>query len=487
MKGVVKFYKMIINLSKYVVRIATLLVIAIGSAGQSNDIERKIDSLFSNYTMSTPGVAIAVIKDGNVVFKKGYGSANLEYDIPITSQTVFNIASVSKQFTAFSIYLLEKEGKLTFEDDITKYFPDLPAYGKPIRIKHLLAHTSGLRDQAALLALAGWHWEDIGTTEQILKLVTKQKELNFETGTAYGYSNTGYTLLAEIVSQVSGQSFSEFTRKNIFDPLGMANTQFIDDYHTVIKNSAYSYEKKDGKYVKVELSYSNAGPSGLMTTVEDLAKWTANFHTPKIGDAKLISEFNKVSLLDNDKPVVWSANNGDTTFHAKGQLHWKYKGLSAVSHGGHTAGFRAVLTRFPENNFAITTLSNDEHYQMLGKVLPIVELYLKDQLRTTPNISNNPIPEKKDTPKFTSDLREFQGTYYSEELSTTYIVKVKDGKLIMTHYRLSDTPLTQIGENKFSGINSFGFEMEFMRSGKKVAGFKISNFGAKNVKFQKKE
>ena len=475
------------NLSKYIFRIAILLVIASGSArSQSNDIERKIDSLFSNYNSNTPGVAIAIMKDGNIVFKKGYGSANLEYDIPITPQTVFNIASVSKQFTAFSIYLLEKEGKLSFEDDIRKYFPDLPVYGKPIRIKHLLAHTSGLRDQAALRALAGWHWEDIGTTEQILKLVKKQKELNFETGTAYGYSNTGYTLLAEIVAQVSGKSFSEFTRKNIFDPLGMANTHFIDDYHKVIKNIAYSYEKKDDKYVKVSLSYSNPGPSGLMTTVEDLAKWTANFHTPKIGDARLISEFNKVSLLDNNKPVVWSANNGDTTFHAKGQLHWKYKGLSAISHGGHTAGFRAVLTRFPENNFAIATLSNDEHYQMLGKVLPIVELYLKDELRETPNNSNNSTPVKKDASTFTSDLKEFQGIYYSEELSTTYIVTVSNGKLIMTHYRVSDIRLTQIGENRFSGINGFAFEMEFIRSGKKVTGFMISNFGAKNVKFQKK-
>ena len=479
---------MITNLSKYILRIAILLVIANGSVqGQSNDIERKIDSLFSNYNSSTPGVAIAIMKDGNIVFKKGYGSANLEYDIPIAPQTVFNIASVSKQFTAFSIYLLEKEDKLSFEDDIKKYFPDLPGYGKPIRIKHLLAHTSGLRDQAALRALAGWHWEDIGTTEQILKLVKKQKELNFETGTAYSYSNTGYTLLAEIVSKVSGQSFSEFTRKNIFDPLGMPNTQFIDDYHKVIKNSAYSYEKKDGKYVKVALSYSNPGPSGLMTTVEDLAKWTANFHTPRIGDSRLISEFNKVSLLDNNKPVVWSANNGDTTFHAKGQLHWKYKGLSAISHGGHTAGFRAVLTRFPENNFAIATLSNDEHYQMLGKVLPIVELYLKDELRETPNIPNNSTPAKKDTPKFISDLRDFQGTYYSDELSTTYAIKVSDGKLIMTHYRLTDITLTQIGENKFSGMNSFAFEMEFMRTDKKVTGFEISNFGAKKVKFQKKE
>ena len=474
------------NHLRHLFQITILLVLVNGSVhSQNNDIEKKIDSLFSNYNSSTPGVAIAVIKDGNVIFKKGYGSANLEYDIPITPQTVFNIASVSKQFTAFAIYLLENQGKLSFEDDISKYFPGLPGYGKPIRVKHLLAHTSGLRDQAALFALAGWHWEDIGTTEQILRLVKKQKELNFETGTAYGYSNTGYTLLAEIVSKVSGQSFAEFTRKNIFDPLGMANTQFLDDYHQVIKNSAYSYEKKDGKYVKVGISYSNPGPSGLMTTVEDMAKWTRNLHHPKIVDAKLISEFNKISLLDNGKPVVWSASAGDTTFHAKGQLHWKYKGLNAISHGGHTAGFRAVLTRFPQNNFAITTLSNDEHYAMLGKVIPIVELYLKDELRETPNTPGNSTPQKKDNPKFSSDLKEFQGNYYSEELTTTYTVKVIDGKLIMTHYRLSDIPLTRVGENKFSGIISFASEIEFLKAGNKVAGFEISNFGAKKVKFQK--
>lgn len=479
---------MIISLSKFVLQIAILLVTTNGFAqAQSIDIGRKIDSLFSNYTISTPGVAIAVIKDGKIVFKKGYGLANLEYDIPITPQMVFHIASVSKQFTAFSIYLLEQQGKLSFEDDIIKYFPDLPSYGKPIKIKHLLAHTSGLRDQAALLALAGWQVEDVGTTGQILKLAKKQKELNFETGTTFGYSNTGYTLLAEIVSQISKQSFSEFTKENIFNPLGMVNTQFYDDFHKVVKNSAYSYEKIDGKYVKRALNYSNVGPSGLMTTVEDLAKWTENFNNPEIGDAKLISEFNKVSLLDNNRPVIWAVSIGDTTYHAKGQLHWKYKGLNAISHGGHTAGFRAVLTRFPDNNLSIITLSNDEHYQMLGKVLPIAELYLKGELQETANIPDNRNPEKKDIAKFTSDLKEFQGVYYSEELLATYTVKLSGGNLIMTHYRLSDIHITQIGENKFSGMNSFGFEMEFLRTGKEIVGFEISNFGAKRVRFLRKE
>ena len=476
------------NLSKIALQIALLLIITNSSAqAQNNNIAQKIDSIFSNYNSTTPGVAIAVVKDGDIVFKKGYGSANLEYDIPITPQTVFNIASVSKQFTAFAVYLLEKQGKLSVENDIRKYFPDLPDYGKPIKIKHLLAHTSGIRDQAALLALAGWQTEDIGTTAQILKLVKKQRQLNFETGTAFGYSNTGYTLLAEIISQVSKRSFSEFTKENIFDPLGMTSTQFIDDFHRIIKNSAYSYEKINDRYVKVGLQYSNPGASGLMTTVEDLAKWTANFNNPKVGDAKMISDFNKVSLLDNNKPVIWAASAGDTTFHAKGQVHWKHKGLNAISHGGHTAGFRATLTRFPSNNFAIITLSNDEHYQMLGKVLPIVELYLKDQLKETPVTPANATPVKKDIAKFTTDLKEFQGVYYSEELSATYTVKLTADKLIMTHSRLPDISLTQTGDNKFAGINSFPFEMDFVRDGNKIIGFEISNFGAKNVRFQRTE
>jgi CubicO group peptidase (beta-lactamase class C family) len=456
-------------------------------SAQTHHIDRKIDSIFSAYNSETPGVSIAIVKNGEVVFKKGYGSANLEYGIPITSQTIFNIASVSKQFTAFAIYLLERQGKLSFEDDIRKYFPDLPGYGKPIKIKHLLAHTSGLRDQAALLALAGWHAGDVRTTEQILRMVKNQKELNFEPGTAFGYSNTGYTLLAEIVAQVSKQSFTEFTSENIFNPLGMVNTHFSEDSHHVIKNRAYSYEKVDGTYVKRELNNSNPGPSDLMTTVEDLAKWVDNFSSPKVGDKALINDFNKVSLLENNAPVIWAASAGDTTYHAKGQTLWDYKGLHAMSHGGHTAGFRAVMTRFPENNFAIITLSNDEHYQMLGKVLPITELYLKDELRETPAITPGNSPGKKTAQVFTVDLKEFQGTYVSEELMTTYKIKVHNNKLYMTHPKLSDIELTQTGENSFSGTITFGCTIDFLRSGKKVDGFEISNFGVRQLKFQKKE
>lgn len=467
--------------------IILLLITRIGLSQSVHDVDNKMDSLFAHYNTHTPGVSIVVVKNGKTIFKKSYGSANLEHGIANTPQTVFQIASVSKQFTAFAIYLLEKQGKLSFEDDIRKYIPELPTYGKPIRIRHLLAHTSGIRDLAATLTLAGWHIEDVMTTEQILKVITRQKELNFEPGIAFGYSNTGYTLLAQIVERITKQSFSDYTYKNIFEPLQMINTRFYNDYHTIIKNRAHSYEKSNGQYIKKELLVADAGPSSLHTTAEDLAKWANNFDHPVIGDAKLIAAFNEVSVLDNTKPVIWAASATDTTFHAKGQVHWQYQGISIISHGGHTAGFRAWLARFPEHNLSIIALSNDEHYDILGTGLKIIEFYLGDHFTQT--VSNNTPPAIATAtikPEiYTSNLRDFVGYYYSDELATGYTVKLQNDKLVITHSRLSDIELTRIGDSKFSGTNSFKFEMKFVRNKKDIAGFKISNFGAKNVKFSR--
>lgn len=461
-----------------------LLITRIGLSQPVPDVDKKMDSLFAHYNTHTPGVSIVVLKDGKIIFKKSYGSANLEYGIANTPETVFQIASVSKQFTAFAIYLLENQGKLSLEDDIRKYIPELPAYGKPIRIRHLLAHTSGIRDLAATLTLAGWHIEDVVTTEQILKVTAKQKELNFETGTAFGYSNTGYTLLAQIVERVTKQSFTDYTSKNIFEPLQMTNTRFYNDYHTIIKNRAHSYEKSDGQYITKELLVADAGPSSLHTTAEDLAKWANNFDHPIIGDARLIAAFNQVSLLDNNKPVVWAASSTDTTYHAKGQVRWQHRGIPAITHGGHTAGFRAWLARFPEHNLSIIALSNDEHYDILGTGLKIVEFYLKDQFTEAVVPNTPPTIAITKTEKYTTNLKDFTGQYYSDELSTEYTLKLQNDKLIMTHSRLSDIELTQIDNSKFSGINSFKFELEFVKNGKNIVGFKISNFGAKNVRFK---
>ena len=190
-----------------------------------DDKAKRVDQFFEQFSKEgSPGAAVAIVKDGEIIYKQGYGLANLEYDIPNSPSTVFHIASVSKQFTCFAALLLAEEGKLSMDDDIRKYIPEVPDFGKTITLRHLANHTSGLRDQWNLLALAGWRLDDVITKEHIMKLVVKQQDLNFDPGEKYFYCNTGYTLLAEAVSRISGMSFAEFTKKRIFEPLGMEST-----------------------------------------------------------------------------------------------------------------------------------------------------------------------------------------------------------------------------------------------------------------------
>lgn len=455
--------------------------------GQTTDAEigLQIDQLFSKYNSATPGVAVAVVKDGKVVFAKGYGTANLEYDLPVTSKTVFQIASVSKQFTAFAIYLLEKQGKLSLEDDVRKYINELPDLAKTVRIKHLLAHTSGVRDQAALMTLAGWRSGDVATTQNVLRFLSRQKELNFEPGSQYLYSNSGYTLLAEIVRRVSGQTFAEFTKKNIFEPLAMKNSQFYDDHERTVRNRADSYELENGAYKKKPLNDSVAGPSNLYTTAEDMAKWISNFEKPIVGDAELIRRFNEPSLLNNGERVVWGISDGDPGYHAKGQIHWNYRGLRLMSHGGHSAAFRSFLGRFPDKRLAVVALSNDEHYSNFNTSIKIAEMYLKDDLKPLPAAAARTVQPSTGMQQNT-DLKAFEGRFYNEELDAAYVTTLVNGKLLLSHIRHGDIDLTDAGKDKFSARIEFPVQIEFLRNANgAVTGFRISNFGAKNMNFNK--
>jgi len=341
---------------------------------QASDAElaKKVDQLFTKLDKAdSPGAAVIVIKDGAILYKHGYGSANLEYDIPITPSTVFHVASVSKQFTAFAIALLASRGKLSIDDDIRKYLPEVPDFGKTITINHLLHHTSGLRDQWELLAMAGWRLDDVITKEHILKMVRHQKELNFEPGAEHLYCNTGFTLLAVIVERVSGQSFRQFTEENIFKPLGMTNTHFHDDHQMIVKNRAYSYTPDGSGFKLSALNYANVGATSLFTTVEDLAKWMVNFEDMKIGGPQVIEQMYTRGVL----------NSGKTISYAFGLDTGEYRGLKIVSHGGGDAGYRSFVVRFPEQRFGVAVLSN------LGSVNPAMlafqtaEIYLADKLK----------------------------------------------------------------------------------------------------------
>lgn len=335
----------------------------------------QVDDLFINWdTKNTPGAAVAVVKGGKIIYKRGYGMSHLEYDITISSSTVFHIASVSKQFTVFATLLLEKQGKLSLDDDIRKYIPEVPDFGKTITLRHLASHTSGLRDQWNLLGIAGWRLDDVITKEHVLKLVSKQKELNFNPGEEYMYCNTGFTLLAEVAERVSGMSFADFTARNIFEPLQMKSTLFYDDHEKIVKNRAYSYYQDSSGYKKSVLSYANVGATSLFTTVEDLSLWSANFLTPKVGDADIIMKMNTQATL----------NNGKTFGGALGQFVGKYKGLNEISHGGADAGFRTFLARFPDEDLSVIVFSNDAAFNSGGIAHKVADIYLKDKIKEEP-------------------------------------------------------------------------------------------------------
>jgi CubicO group peptidase (beta-lactamase class C family) len=336
-----------------------------------DDMGKRIDETFLAWdTAWTPGVAVAVVKNGQIAFKNGYGFAHLEYDIPITPKTIFHIASISKQFTTFSILLLEADGKLSLDDDIRKHIPEVPDFGTTITLRHLAHNISGIRDQWNLLAMAGWRLDDIITTEQVLRLLARQKELNFQPGEEYLYSNSGFTLLAEVVARVSGKSFAEFTRERIFEPLGMQHTLFYDDHEKIVRNRAYSYAVRNGEYRKRVLSYATAGATSLFTTVEDLSLWALNFDNPRVGSASIIEKMNTQGVL----------NDGTIINYALGQVVGTYRGIPMISHGGADAGYRTFLTRFPEHDVSVIVFSNDGGFNSGVMAMKVADIVLEDLL-----------------------------------------------------------------------------------------------------------
>jgi CubicO group peptidase (beta-lactamase class C family) len=355
-----------------------------------------------------------------------------------------------------------------------------------VKIKHLLAHTSGIRDQGALLTLAGWRLDDVVTTDGILRLLGRQKDLNFSPGTEFGYSNTGYTLLAEIVARVSGQPFAAFVKTTIFAPLGMNDSQFYDDYQRIVPGRSYAYAKENGVYKKRDLSNSNVGGTGLLTTATDLAKWAVNFDSSKVGDAELVARFNEPSTLADGRAVLYAVIDGEDSYHAKGQFTRNYRGADLLNHTGHTGGFWAYLLRFPGKRLSIIALSNDEHSNIFQTGMTIAGFYLKDDLRPRPATAPRAtaaVERRVDIPVLS--LKDYEGEFFNDELSATYTVKREGDTLVVSHVRFR-TELTAQGKDTFSGRIEFPVDIAFSRDASQVvSGFTISNFGAKNVRFVK--
>jgi CubicO group peptidase (beta-lactamase class C family) len=295
----------------------------------------KVDSIFQRFnSKSKPGAVVAIIENGKVAFEKCYGMANLEYDIPLTTSSAFDIASVSKQFTGFAISTLIEEGKINLNDDVRKYLPQVPSFGKPITIKHLLYHTSGLRDWSGALQTAGWRYTELASFNDVMKMVSKQKELDFETGTQYSYCNLGYNLLAAVIEKVSGQSFKNWTKENIFRKLGMNSSSFWDDNSLMTKNMAYSYYLDNGEYGNYPNVNTAYGSSTLRTTLDDLTKWVIFFQNAILSKKPVIVRMIQNGTLDNGDPLNYGFGL---------EVRYKNTDPDIIFHTGAWAGYRTII------------------------------------------------------------------------------------------------------------------------------------------------
>ena len=396
-----------------------------------------VDKLFAQWAgPDSPGASIAIIQNGKIIYSQGYGAANLEYGVPNSPATVFPLASVSKQFTAFAIYLLVQDGKLSLDDDVRKYLPKLHDYGKVITIRQLLHHTSGVRDHWNLLLLAGWRPEDQITDDDVARLLFQQTELNFAPGDQFLYSNSGYALLAMVVKQVTGKTLPEFAKERIFDPLGMAHTHFQDDYGIVVKDRAYSYARQpDGKYQYVALSSSS-----LFSTAGDLARWDENFYTGEVGGPALLAQMQEKGKLNNGKEIEY----------ASGLEIGEYCGLRTVEHAGGDAAYRTNILRFPDQRFSVVVLANAGDVNATALSFKIADIYLEDRLQPTPDK-----PSLGDKPEVTIDpkvLDAYVGDYeLQDELRPGFIVSFSKDKdhLVARATGQSSLPMYAVSNTAF--------------------------------------
>jgi CubicO group peptidase (beta-lactamase class C family) len=401
----------------------------------------RVDQLFAPWNKpDSPGFAIAIVQNSKIVYKRGYGMANLEYDIPITPNSLFDIGSTSKQFTAMCIALLDYQKLLSLNDSVQQYIPEITNHS--IKIQHLVYHTSGLRDYTDLWDLAGITYGNHYSDEDILALITRQKSLIFEAGSQWRYSNSGYFLLAEIVKRVSKKSLRQFAEENIFKPLGMNCTHFHDDFAEIVKNRADGYLPKESGGFEVKMSLQNVvGPGGLHTTVEDLCLWDQNFYRNQLGDCgqNLIEQITTSAKIENrDVGYGFGLSIG------------KYRGARGLSHSGAWKGYGSQMIRLPDHNFAVICLTNLE--TILETVRPhwlalqIVDLYLEQEFTEASPIY--PAHSIKPINVPATELRDKIGFYRSTTTRSIREIKIKNETLMMKQPSL-ERPLIPIAANQF--------------------------------------
>jgi len=426
------------------------------AATQAERPSEQVDKLFEKMDRTiSPGCAVAAMRDGKILYQRGYGMADLDHNVPITADTVFHVASMSKQFTAAAIVMLAQERKLSLDDEVRKYVPELPDFGAPVTLRQLVHHTSGLRDQWELLGLAGWRYSlDLITDDDVLSIMSRQKDLNFPPGSKHMYSNTGYTLLAQVVKRVSGQSFREFTTSRIFQPLGMRNTHFRDDHAEIVKNMAYGYlPAKDTFRISIT-NFDTVGATSLLTAIEDLALWDENFYNPRVGGPEMIRQ-----MLERGK-----LSDGEQLDYAFGLVIGKHRGLATVDHAGGDAGYRSDMIRFPDQHFTAVCLCNRADSNPSELTLQVAEIYLAKEMTAADKVGAGPGETVQLAPE---KLAAKVGTYIKAEGGQILSITLKDDKLHITPGAGEDSyEMNALSENDFRLATApIDFKFEALNSG----------------------
>lgn len=436
-------------------RVLVLFLAAASPRAQAPaDPPARVDAIFASWSSATPGCAVGVSRGGQVLLEKAYGMADLERGVPNTVETIFEAGSVSKQFTAAAVLLLAQDGKLSLDDPARRYLPELPDYGVPLTIRHMLQHTSGLRDWGEVAAIAGWpRGSRVHTHAHVLDIVSRQRALNFPPGTRYSYSNTGYNLAAVIVQRVSGMPLAEFTRARIFEPLGMTRTSWRDVHTRIVRHRALAYGAGPSGFA-ADMPFENAyGNGGLLTTVGDLLIWNENFVTGTIGGPAFLALQQEPGRL----------NDGTPHAYAMGLRVDEYKGVAGVGHSGATAGYRAHLAYFPGQRLSVAVLCNVASGNATQSALRVADLYLGDAISTVPAPAPSPAPPPAApfVPDV-ADLASYAGRYDSDEAEASVTIAVEGTALVMTRRPERRVTLWPVARDVFA-VGGGGQRVTFRR------------------------
>ncbi|MDE2751200.1 MAG: serine hydrolase [Gemmatimonadota bacterium] len=448
-----------------------------GPGGPTNP---EVDAIFADLEGDRPGAAVGVLLNGEVVHRAGYGTAHLDHGIPIGPGTVFDIASISKQFGAMAALLLESEGKLDLDADVRGYVPELPDFGAAITARHLIHHTSGIRDWPHTMALGGIGFTDVISFEKILRMLYHQQAINFEPGSEYAYSNTGYNLLARVIEIQSGMTFREYTESRIFGPLEMTSTHFSDDYLEVVPGRAESYTPiaDGGGFQRLPNQLTALASSSLHTSIDDFIRWMRNYETGHVGGEEMLRTMVQRGVL----------TGGDTLDYAHGLSVGDYRGVPTYGHGGSWVGYRTNFTSFPEQNLSIAVFCNVSDCDPAGRARRVAEIFVGDLMGPEPETPE--AEAEAEGPVLSPEqLQEYAGSYRSPELDSTYDLEVDaDGRLVAGHWRNDPSVLSPMGTDEFAGDQWFLPEVRFVRDGGgRISGFTVTGGRVRDLIFERQQ